>query len=139
MQSIGSFYSFWWKKSSEGLERLLHGKEKTWNDYRLGMAVICFWCISSKWKEKFEELIMALKAFGRDCLLLRSWLEKECLGMLQSFGRWSKPSDRFICLSLKHFPRPTLDFESSNAVHQADLLLLPYDRLPIGKKCINMH
>ena len=34
----------------------------------------------------------------------------------------------------KHIPGPTSDVESPNAVHQADLLFLPHDRLPKGKK-----
>ena len=32
----------------------------------------------------------------------------------------------------KHIPRPTFDVEIPNAVHQADLLFLPYDK--IGRK-----
>ena len=36
--------------------------------------------------------------------------------------------------ALKHIPRTTFDVESSNAVHQADLLFLPHDRLPKGKR-----
>ena len=34
----------------------------------------------------------------------------------------------------KHIPRPTFDVEYPNAAHQADLLFLPRDRLPRGKK-----
>ena len=34
----------------------------------------------------------------------------------------------------KHIPGPTSDVESPNAVHQADLLFLPHDRLLKGKK-----
>lgn len=34
----------------------------------------------------------------------------------------------------KHIPRPTFDVQSPNAVHQADLLFLPHDRLPRGRK-----
>ena len=30
--------------------------------------------------------------------------------------------------ALKHIPRPTSDAESPNAVHQADLLILPHDK-----------
>ena len=36
--------------------------------------------------------------------------------------------------ALKHIPRTTFDVESPNAVHQADLLFLPHDRLPKGKR-----
>ena len=51
------------------------------------------------WKENFQESAMALKPFGKDCLLWRSWLKKlECYRTLQSFGWWSKPSGRFNCL-----------------------------------------
>ena len=34
----------------------------------------------------------------------------------------------------KLIPRPTFDVESPNAAHQADLLFLPHDRPPRGKK-----
>ena len=34
----------------------------------------------------------------------------------------------------KNIPRPTFDVDYPNAVHQADLLFLPHDQLPRGKK-----
>jgi len=34
----------------------------------------------------------------------------------------------------KHIPRPKFDVSSPNSVHQADLLFLPHDRLPRGRK-----
>ena len=34
----------------------------------------------------------------------------------------------------KNIPRPTFDVNYPNAVHQADLLFLPHDQLPRGKK-----
>ena len=33
-----------------------------------------------------------------------------------------------------NIPRPSFDVELPNAVHQADLLFLPHDKLPRGKK-----
>ena len=33
----------------------------------------------------------------------------------------------------KNIPRPTFDVNYPNAVHQADLLFLPHDKLPRGK------
>ena len=36
--------------------------------------------------------------------------------------------------ALKNIPRPTFDVDFPNAVHQADLLFLPHDQLPRGKK-----
>ena len=33
----------------------------------------------------------------------------------------------------KNIPRPTFDVDFPNAVHQADLLFLPHDKLPRGK------
>ena len=42
---------------------------------------------------------MVPEDFGRDWLQWRSWLKKlEYLKMMQSFGWWSKPSGRLICL-----------------------------------------
>ena len=34
----------------------------------------------------------------------------------------------------RHIPRPKFDVATPNSVHQADLLFLPYDKLPRGKK-----
>ena len=34
----------------------------------------------------------------------------------------------------KNIPRPTFDVDYPNAVHQADLLFLPHDKLPRGRK-----
>ena len=34
----------------------------------------------------------------------------------------------------RHIPRPKLDIATPNEVHQADLLFLPHDRLPRGRK-----
>ena len=34
----------------------------------------------------------------------------------------------------RHIPRPKFDVSSPNAVHQADLLFLPHDKLPRGRK-----
>ena len=34
----------------------------------------------------------------------------------------------------KNIPRPKFDVTSPNSVHQADLLFLPHDRLPRGRK-----
>ena len=34
----------------------------------------------------------------------------------------------------RHIPRPTFDVSVPNKVHQADLLFLPHDKLPRGRK-----
>ena len=34
----------------------------------------------------------------------------------------------------KHIPRPNFDVQSPNVLHQADLLVLPHDKLPRGRK-----
>ena len=34
----------------------------------------------------------------------------------------------------RHVPRPKFDVATPNSVHQADLLFLPHDKLPCGKK-----
>jgi len=34
----------------------------------------------------------------------------------------------------RHIPRPMFDEDRPNAVHQADLLYLPHDRVGIGRK-----
>jgi len=34
----------------------------------------------------------------------------------------------------KNIPRPKFDVSSPNSIHQADLLFLPHDRLPRGRK-----
>jgi len=36
--------------------------------------------------------------------------------------------------ALRHVPRPKFDVSTPNSVHQADLLLLPHDKLPRGRK-----
>ena len=67
----------------------------------LGLAASRFLWTIIKWKENFQESTIALKAFGRDFQLWRNRLKKlECLRTLKSFGWWSKPSGRFICLPL---------------------------------------
>ena len=51
------------------------------------------------WKDKFQEFIIGLNAFGRDWLQWRGWLkEPECVKMMQSFGGWSKSPSKFFCL-----------------------------------------
>ena len=51
----------------------------------------------------------------------RRWLAKQAL--------WQ------IYLPAPHYnPRPKFDVSLPNAVHQADLLFLPHDKLPHGKK-----
>ena len=78
--------------------------------------------VSCRLKRKLSESAIALKAFGRDCQLLRTWLMRsEFLRTLQTFGWRSKPSDR-----------TTFDAESPNTVHQADLLFLPHDKATTG-------
>ena len=51
----------------------------------------------------------------------KKWLVKQAL--------WQTylPAPRYI-------PRPKFDVSSPNAVHQADLLFLPHDKLPRGRK-----
>ena len=51
----------------------------------------------------------------------KQWLTKQALWQIYL------PGPRYI-------PRPKFDVSSPNAVHQADLLLLPHDKLPRGKK-----
>ena len=52
---------------------------------------------------------------------------------MHNFGWRSKPSSRFSCLPWS-ISRPTFEVKSPNVVHQADLLFLPHNRLPRGKK-----
>ena len=51
----------------------------------------------------------------------KQWLTKQALWQVYL------PGQRYI-------PRPKFDVSSPNAVHQADLLFLPHDKLPRGKK-----
>ena len=51
----------------------------------------------------------------------KKWLVK------QAFWQTYLPAPRYI-------PRPKFDVSSPNAVHQADLLFLPHDKLPRGRK-----
>ena len=51
----------------------------------------------------------------------RAWLTKQALWQVYL------PGPRYI-------PRPKFDVSLPNAVHQADLLFLPHDKLPRGKK-----
>ena len=51
----------------------------------------------------------------------KRWLTKQALWQVYL------PGPRYI-------PRPKFDVSSPNAVHQADLLFLPHDKLPRGKK-----
>ena len=51
----------------------------------------------------------------------KRWLTKQALWQVYLPG----PS---------YIPRPKFDVSSPNAVHQADLLFLPHDKLPRGKK-----
>ena len=51
----------------------------------------------------------------------KQWLTKQALWQVYL------PGPRYI-------PRPKFDMSSPNAVHQADLLFLPHDKLPRGKK-----
>ena len=53
--------------------------------------------------------------------IARAWLTKQALWQVYL------PGPRYI-------PRPKFDVSSPNAVHQADLLFLPHDKLPQGKK-----
>ena len=51
----------------------------------------------------------------------KQWLTKQALWQIYL------PGPRYV-------PRPKLDVSSPNVVHQADLLFLPHDKLPRGKK-----
>ena len=51
----------------------------------------------------------------------KRWLTKQALWQVYL------PAPRYI-------PRPKFDVSLPNAVHQADLLFLPHDKLPRGKK-----
>ena len=51
----------------------------------------------------------------------KQWLTKQALWQVYL------PGPRYI-------PRPKFDVSLPNAVHQADLLFLPHDKLPRGKK-----
>ena len=53
--------------------------------------------------------------------IARAWLVKQALWQVYL------PPPRYI-------PRPKFDVSTPNAVHQADLLFLPHDKLPRGKK-----
>ena len=53
--------------------------------------------------------------------IARAWLAKQALWQVYL------PPPRYI-------PRPKFDVSTPNAVHQADLLFLPHDKLPRGKK-----
>ena len=50
-------------------------------------------------ERKLLRVYYSPKGFWKGLPAVRSWLKKpECLRRLQSFGWWSKPSGRFICL-----------------------------------------
>ena len=51
----------------------------------------------------------------------KKWLVKQAL--------W-----RIYLPPLQHVPRPKFDVSIPNKVHQADLLFLPHDKLPRGRK-----
>ena len=51
----------------------------------------------------------------------RAWLTKQALWQVYLSGP-------------RYIPRPKFDVSLPNAVHQADLLFLPHDKLPRGKK-----
>ena len=53
--------------------------------------------------------------------IARAWLTKQALWQVYL------PGPRYI-------PRPKFDVSSPNTVHQADLLFLPHDKFPRGKK-----
>ena len=53
--------------------------------------------------------------------MAKNWLAKQALWQIYL------PAPRYI-------PRPKFDVFSPNAVHQADLLFLPHDKLPHGRK-----
>ena len=53
--------------------------------------------------------------------MTKKWLAKQALWQIYL------PAPRYI-------PRPKFDVSSPNAVHQADLLFLPHDKLPKGRK-----
>ena len=52
----------------------------------------------------------------------------------QKSGCSSKHSGRYSSLHRKRIPRPKFDVPTPNKVHQADLLFLPHDKLPRGRK-----
>ena len=72
------------------------------------------------WKElaAIKQLAAAAKV-SED--VAKQWLTKQALWQIYL------PGPRYI-------PRPKFDVSSPNAVHQADLLFLPHDKLPRGKK-----
>ena len=51
----------------------------------------------------------------------KQWLIKQALWQIYL------PAPRYI-------PRPKFDVATPNSVHQADLLFLPHDKLPLGRK-----
>ena len=51
----------------------------------------------------------------------KQWLIKQALRQI------SLPAPRYV-------PRPKFDVSTPNSVHQADLLFLPHDKLPCGRK-----
>ena len=65
-----------------------------------------------------KQLAAAAKVSGD---VAKQWLTKQALWQIYL------PGSRYI-------PRPKFDVSLPNAVHQADLLFLPHDKLPRGKK-----
>ena len=57
--------------------------------------------------------------------VVKQWLTKQALWQIYL------PGPRYI-------PRPKFDMSSLTAVHQADLLFLPHDKLPRGKRFTSM-
>ena len=45
-------------------------------------------------------------------------------------------ADLFPCAT-QHVPRPKFDVPTPNKMHQADFLVLPYDKLPRGRKGVS--
>jgi len=65
-----------------------------------------------------KKLAAAAKVSEADA---RSWLKKQAIWQIYL------PAPRQI-------PRPVFDEDEPNAVHQADLLYLPHDRVGVGRK-----
>jgi len=64
-----------------------------------------------------KKLAVAAKVSEADAC---SWLKKQAIWQVYL------PAPR-------HIPRPMFDEDSPNAVHQADLLYLPHDRVGVGR------
>ena len=72
------------------------------------------------WKGLAAEKKLAAAAKASE-EVTKKWLAKQALWQIYL------PAPRYI-------PRPKFDVSSPNAVHQADLLFLPHDKLPRGRK-----